>query len=75
MRFIATSHPFANLDELPLDACAIFIQGMEPDLKSQFVELYPLHTDAHDRGGRLQRLALAEIQPLVTVAEAKFSCF
>ena len=71
MRFNAASRPFANLDELPLDACAIFIQGMEPDLKSQFVELYPRHAEAHDRDGRLQRLALAEIQRLGTMAEAK----
>ena len=71
MRFNAASRPFANLDELPLDACAIFIQGMEPDLKSQFVELYPRHADAHNRDGREQRVALAEIQRLGAMAEAK----
>lgn len=69
MRFNAASHPFANLEELPLDACAIFIQGMEPDLKSQFVELYPRYADAHNRAGREQHLALAEIQRLGAMAE------
>jgi hypothetical protein len=52
--FNAASRLFANLETLPLDACSIFMQGMEPDLNSQFVELYPCHAEPHDQDGRKQ---------------------
>ena len=60
---------FAHQKVYPCDLCALFMAGLHPDIKSKFEELYPKHTDPHDRVGRVQRLALAEILKKATQAE------
>jgi hypothetical protein len=66
-----TSRTFAHLREYPVDLCSIFIRGLHPDVKSVFEEMYPNHSAPHDRSGRAQRTALAEILRIASTAESR----
>jgi hypothetical protein len=65
----AAARTFAHMREYPVDLCTLFMRGLHPDIKAQFEEFYPNHTQPHDRNGRLQRAALAEILKQASRAE------
>jgi hypothetical protein len=65
------SRTFAHQREYPVDLCSIFIRGLHPDVKSVFEEMYPNHSAPHDRSGRAQRTALAEILRIASTAESR----
>jgi hypothetical protein len=65
----AAARTFAHMREYPVDLCTLFMCGLHPDIKAQFEEFYPNHTQPHDRNGRLQRAALAEILKQASRAE------
>lgn len=61
---------FAHLQEYPCDLCTIFMNGLHPDVKAVFQDQYDRHSEPHDRNGRAQRTAYAEILKLATKAES-----
>jgi uncharacterized Zn finger protein (UPF0148 family) len=68
-RFSLAARPFAQMKELPIDLCSLFIHGMHPRYKPSFEEKYPRHAEPHDRAGRAQRAALSEIYKQAVLAE------
>jgi hypothetical protein len=68
-RFSLAARPFAQMKELPVDLCSLFIHGMHPRYKPSFEEKYPRHAEPHDRAGRAQRAALSEIYKQAVLAE------
>jgi hypothetical protein len=52
---------FAHLKVYPCDLCGIFMQGVHPDIKAVFEELYDQHAAPHDRNGCAQPTAYAKI--------------
>jgi hypothetical protein len=60
---------FAHLMVYPCDLCGIFMQGMHPDFKAAFEELYDQHAAPHDRNGRAQCTAYAKILKAATQAK------
>lgn len=71
-RFQIAARPvLANQRVLPCDLVSMFIAGLHPDVKAAFEEQYPNHNEPHDRQSRAQRLALANVLRLATIAEGR----
>ena len=43
--FSLAARPFAQVKELPVDLCSLFIHGMHPRYKPSFEEKYPRHAE------------------------------
>ena len=69
--FLNALRPMVGLDTWPIDVVALYISRLNKDIRAVVEELYPQHSDPHDRNGTSQRTQLAVVIRHSVVAEKR----
>jgi hypothetical protein len=69
--FMAALRPMVDYTVYPIDTVNLYINRLDDDIINVLKELYPRHSEPHDRAGCIQCQQLAEVIRLSDIAETR----